>query len=180
MLTRERKEKIVESLTKAYKDSSLILFADYKGMKVENITTFRDKLYENYKERAQFTIKKNTLVRLALNKAGFEESEWKDSISGTTAVLTVEDVDPIAALKIITDFNKNNKTLPLIKAGYLEGRFFTGDRASDLAKLPSREQLIAMVVGGFAAPITGFVYTLNGVLTKFLYALNAIKDKKAE
>ncbi len=180
MLTRERKEEIVESLTEAYKKSSLILFADYKGMKVDGITAFRDKLYEKYDDRAQFTIKKNTLVRLALNKAGFDESEWKESIIGTTAVLTVEDEDPVSALKIITEFNKNNKTLPLIKSGYLEGRYFAGSQASELVKLPSRDQLIAMVVGGFAAPITGLVYTLNGILTKFLYALNAIKDKKAE
>ncbi len=180
MLTRERKEEIVESLSEAYKKSSLILFADYKDMKVDGITAFRDRLYEKYEDRAQFTIKKNTLVRLALNNAGFDESEWKDSITGTTAVLTVDDEDPISALKIITDFNKNNKTLPVIKAGFLEGKYFTGDRSAELAKLPSRDQLIAMVVGGFAAPITGLVYTLNGVLTKFLYALNAIKDKKAE
>lgn len=180
MLTRARKEEIVENLTDTYQKASLILFAEYKGMKVSTITQFRNKLYENYGERASFTVTKNTLVRLALENAQYEETEWGQAVSDTTAVLAVQDNDPVAALKITVDFNKNNKTLPIIKGGYLEGRYFPGERAIELSKLPSRDQLIAMVVGGFAAPITGFVYTLNGVLTKFLYALNAIREKRAE
>ena len=149
-------------------------------MKVESITKFRDVLYERYDKKASFSITKNTLVRLALKNAGFDESEWSQDITNTTAVLTVDDKDPIAAIRILVEFNKNNKILPIIKGGYLEKSYFAGDQSVELSKLPSRDQLVAMVVGGFAAPITGFVYTLNGVLTKFLYALNAIKDKKAE
>ena len=180
MLTRARKEEIVQDLTDRYQRASLILFAEYKGMKVDAITQFRDKLYENYGDKARFSVTKNTLVRLALNNAGYKESEWVETVSSTTAVLTIDDEDPVSALRIMIDFNKSNKILPIIKGGYLERGFFRGDQAIELSKLPSRNQLIAMVVGGFAAPITGLVYTLNGVLTKFLYALNAIKDKKAE
>lgn len=177
MFTKAQKEELVSGLTKRYKDASLVLFTDYQGLSVEKISTLRGNLYERYEDKAKYQIMKNTLVRIALRNADLSEDEWKNDVDGTTAILTIVDDDPIEALKIVTDFAKANK-LPAVRAGYLEGKYFDAEQAIELSKLPSKEQLIAMVVGGLAAPITGLVYSLNGVLTKFLYALNAIKEKK--
>ena len=177
MFTKAQKELVVSELTQRYNDASLVLFTDYQGLTVEKISALRGKLYERYGDKSKYQITKNTLVRIALRNAGFSEDEWKDRLIGTTAILTIVDDDPIEALKIVTDFAKANK-LPDVRGGYLEGKYFNAEQAVELSKLPSKEQLIAMVVGGLAAPITGLVYTLNGVVTKFLHALNAIKEKK--
>jgi large subunit ribosomal protein L10 len=116
-------------------------------------------------------------VRLALRKSGFSEEEWNNEVSGTTAILTVKEDGPIEAIKIVSDFAKKNK-LPALRGCYLEGIYNPPEKISELAKLPSKEELIAMVVGGVASPIRGFVYSLNGILTKLLYAINAIKEKQ--
>jgi large subunit ribosomal protein L10 len=177
MFTRKQKEQFVENLSETFSNSSLILFSDYRGLSVEEITELRDQLYERYKENAAYTISKNTLVRLALRKSGFSEDEWNNEVSGTTAILTVKEDDPIEAIKIVSDFAKKNK-LPVLRGCYLEGIYNPPEKISELAKLPSKEELIAMVVGGVASPIRGFVYSLNGILTKLLYAINAIKEKQ--
>ncbi|MFO7883079.1 MAG: 50S ribosomal protein L10 [Kosmotogaceae bacterium] len=179
MFTRKEKEKFVEELSETFSNSSLILFSDYRGLSVDEITELRDQLYERYEENAAYTISKNTLVRLALTKAGYSEEEWKNEIKGTTAILTVREDGPIEAIKIVSDFARKNK-LPVLRGCYLEGVYNPPEKISELAKLPSKEELIAMVVGGIASPIRGFVYSLNGILTKLLYAINAIKEKQEE
>ncbi|OAA28008.1 50S ribosomal protein L10 [Kosmotoga arenicorallina S304] len=181
MFTRAQKEKFVQELADKLAKSSLILFTDYKGLSVAQISELRGKLFERYEAKAKYQIVKNTLLRLALRKAGYNEEEWADDIHETTAVLMVNEDDPVEAVKIIYDFTKASKNkLPALRGFYLEGKYFDQSKVDDIAQLPSKEQLIAMVVGGIAAPISGLAYALNGVLTKFLYALNAIKDKKSE
>lgn len=181
MFTRAQKEKFVQELADKLAKSSLILFTDYKGLSVAQISELRGKLFERYEAKAKYQVVKNTLLRLALRKAGYNEEEWADDIHETTAVLMVNEDDPVEAVKIIYDFTKASKNkLPALRGFYLEGKYFDQSKVDDIAQLPSKEQLIAMVVGGIAAPISGLAYALNGVLTKFLYALNAIKDKKSE
>ncbi|AKI97945.1 50S ribosomal protein L10 [Kosmotoga pacifica] len=179
MFTRAKKEQFVLELAERLEKSSLILFTDYKGLNVAQISELRGKLFERYEDRARYQVVKNTLLRLALRKAGYNEEEWANDVHETTAVLMVYEDDPVEAVKIIYDFAKGNK-LPALRGFYLEGKYFDESRVADIARLPSKEQLIAMVVGGIAAPISGLAYALNGVITKFLYALNAIKDKKSE
>ncbi len=179
MFTRQKKEEIVQELADIFSNASLILFTDYRGLSVKQISDLRQELYKRYSDQARYRVSKNSLVRLALEKAGFDEENWNNEVVGTTAIMTVVKDDPIDALKIFANFAKANK-LPELRGGYLEGRYFEASRVTELARLPTREELISMVVRGFAAPITGLAYSLNGVLTKFLYALNAITEKKAD
>ncbi|ACR80522.1 MULTISPECIES: 50S ribosomal protein L10 [Kosmotoga] len=179
MLTRAKKEQLVQEMTDRFSKASLILFTDYKGMDVQTISELRGQLYEKFEDKARYQVAKNTLIRLALRNASYEEEEWKEQVTGTTAILTIVDADPIEAIKIVYDFSKKKK-LPVLRGCYLEKVFHDESKIPDLAQLPSREQLIAMVVSGFAAPISGLVYSLNGIISKLVYALNAIKDKKSE
>ena len=179
MFTRHKKEEIVQELADNFSRASLVLFTDYKGLSVRQISDLRQELYKRYSDHARYRVSKNSLVKLALQKAGFDEENWSNEVVGTTAILTVMEDDPIEALKVFTDFAKANK-LPELRGGYLEGRYFEASRVVELSRLPTREELVMMVVRGFAAPITGLAYSLNGVLTKFLYALNGIKEKKAD
>jgi large subunit ribosomal protein L10 len=177
MFTKEQKKVYVQDLQNKLEKASLVVLTDYKGLDVEKISDFRSKLYERYGEDSNYIVTKNTLFRIALRNAGYEEEEWGEYLSGTIAALIITEDDCVEAIKILADFNKKNK-LPVIKAGYLEGRFFDESKVEEYSKLPTKKDLVAQVVGGIAAPITGLVYTLNGVITKFLYALNAIKDHK--
>lgn len=179
MLTRARKEQLVQEMTDRFSKASLILFTDYKGLNVQTISELRGQLYEKFEDKARYQVAKNTLVRLALRNAGYDEAEWETQVTGTTAILTIVDSDPIEAIKIVYDFSKKKK-LPTLRGCYLEKVFHDESKIPELAQLPSREQLIAMVVSGFAAPISGLVYSLNGIISKLVYALNAIKDKKSE
>ncbi|WP_448379421.1 50S ribosomal protein L10 [Fervidobacterium sp.] len=179
MLKRPEKEQLVNELTETFKNSSLVLFADFTGLTVAQMTKLRRALREKLGNDARFTVVKNTLLRMALKNAEYDLEGHDNVLFGPTAVLYVNaKADPVEAIKIFHNFVKENKGTPVCKGLYLERKFFTGDQLENLSKLPSREQLLAMVVGGIQAPIRGLVNSLAGVLRSVLYALNAIKEQK--
>lgn len=179
MLRRPEKEQIVLELSETLKGCSLVLFADFTGMTVAQMTKLRRSLREKVGEGASFRVIKNTLLEMSLKNAGFDTSVAERSFFGPTAVLLVPGDDPVTAIRAFHEFSKENKGLPVCKGLYLERRYFSGEQIEELSKLPSREQLLAMVVGGIQAPIRGFVNALAGVLRSLLYALNAIKEKRS-
>lgn len=178
MLRRPEKEQLVQELTAEFQNSSLVLFTDFKGLTVAQMTKLRRALREKFGSGARLTVVKNTLLRMSLKNAGYDIEQHSDSLFGPTAVLYVTEGDPVEAIKVFYNFVKENKGTPVCKGVYLEKKFFPGEQLEDLSKLPSREQLIAMVLGGVQAPIRGLVNSLAGVLRSVLYALNAIKEKK--
>ncbi|HCF37557.1 MAG TPA: 50S ribosomal protein L10 [Thermosipho africanus] len=180
MLTRAQKEQLVKELSEVFKNSSLILFSDYKGLNVAQITDLRKKLREKLADGARYRVIKNSVAYLALKEAGYNVEEIEDVFAGPLAILYVENGDPIEAIKVIYDFSKEMKGIPSFKGLYLDGKFFSADEVENLSKLPSKEQLLAMVVSGVQGPIRGLVNVLSGTLKSLLYALNAIKDKKSE
>ncbi|QTA38877.1 50S ribosomal protein L10 [Thermosipho ferrireducens] len=180
MLTRAQKEKLVKEFAETFKNSSLIMFTDYKGLNVQQITELRRKLREKLESGARYRVVKNSVIRFALKEAGWDIEEISHVFEGPTAVLYVEEGDPIEAIKIVYDFSKKMKGVPSFKGLYLDGKYYGPEEVEELSKLPSKEQLLAMVVGGVQGPIRGFVNVLAGTLRGLLYALNAIKDKKSE
>jgi len=179
VLKRPEKEQLVNELTETFKNSSLVLFADFTGLTVAQMTKLRRALREKLDNDARFTVVKNTLLRMALKNAEYDLEGHDNALFGPTAVLYVNaKADPVEAIKIFYNFVKENKGTPVCKGLYLERKFFAGDQLENLSKLPSREQLLAMVVGGIQAPIRGLVNSLAGVLRSVLYALNAIKEQK--
>ncbi|SHH44969.1 50S ribosomal protein L10 [Thermosipho atlanticus] len=181
MLTRKQKEKLVEELSESLKNSSLILFSDYKGLNVAQITDLRRKLREKLGSGARYRVVKNSVAYFAMKKAGYEEiDDLSYLFEGPLALLYVEEGDPIEAIKVIYEFSKDNKDIPSFKGLYLDGKFFGAEEVENLSKLPTKEQLLTMVVSGVQGPIRGFVNVLAGTLRSLLYALNAIKDKKSE
>jgi large subunit ribosomal protein L10 len=123
---------------------------------------------------AEYKVFKNTLINLALKDRALEGIE--KLLKGSTAVVFGYK-DPVMPAKVLTKFMKDNEKLT-IKAGILEGNLIDQNTISSLAKLPSREVLLASVVRGMQAPLSNFVGDLAGILRKFLYAVNAVKDKK--
>jgi len=180
VLRRPEKEQLVQELIGELQNSSLVLFSDFRGLTVAQMTKLRRALREKFGDGAKFAVVKNTLVKMALKDAGYDMDVDENAFFGPTAILYVNEGDPVEAIKVYYDFVKENKGTPVCKGLYLERKFFTGDKVEELSKLPSKDQLIAMVLGGIQSPIRGLVNSLSGVLRKVLYALNAIKEKNEQ
>jgi len=153
--------------------SQLIILAEYKGLNVEAMTKLRRKLRG---VGSEIKVAKNTITKLAAQEAGLEE--LNPYLEGPVAMTFGFD-DPVAPAKAMNDFAKEHKLLS-IKAGILEGRIVDPQAIKALADLPSREVLLAQVLGGMQTPMYGFAGALQGLIRNLVYVLDAVREKKAE
>jgi len=168
----QQKKEIVQQLVEKLKTASAGVLVDYRGLTVEQDTELRRELR---KAGVEYKVVKNTLTRFAAKKVGFDELDPK--LNGPTSLALSYD-DPVAPAKVLVEFSKKNEKLE-IKAGFVDGKVIDISEIKALAELPSKEVLIAKVLGGFNAPISGFVNVLNANLRGLAVALNAIAEKKA-
>lgn len=168
-----RKEEVVQELTEKFKNATALYLADFKGMDMAITTDLRKKFSS---EDIEYKVVKNTLSKLALKNAGIEGLD--DHFKGVTAIaMTTE--DPTKPARVISDFNKDADGDGLkLKACLFEGVIYGPDRVDDLAKLPTREELIATFALTLKAPMTKLVSTLSSPMQKTLAAFNAVKEKK--
>lgn len=171
---RERKEKLVASLTEKLDSSNGLVFTDYKGVTHQQLETLRKELKA---VDASILIAKNSLMKISLGKSK-NYSEYKDNenIQGPAATLFIgnDSVEPLKKLqKSIKDTG-----LPSIKFGVLEGQLLDEAGVLKLASLPTREVLLAQFVGMLNSPIQGFVSGLNAIPQKFVMTLDAIASAK--
>jgi large subunit ribosomal protein L10 len=171
---RPEKADSVETITKKFSAAKSIFLTDYSGLTVEAITELRRNMR---KSKVEYLVVKNTLARISARNAGYEA--MVPHLDGPTAVALGMD-DPVAPAKIIADFVKGDREKPKIKACLLEGRLYEGAQAVELAKLPSRGELIAKLLGSMNAPLSGMAQVLGGILRNFAYVLNAVADKKKD
>jgi large subunit ribosomal protein L10 len=169
----EQKKQVVLGLTDKIKSAQSIVLADYRGLTVEQDTALRNALRA---AGVEYKVVKNTLTSLAMKASGLEDLEGY--LSGPTA-MAISSTDAVAPAKILAEYAKKFDKLEL-KGGVVEGKVIDVDGIKALAELPSREVLIAKVLGGFNAPISGFVNVLNANLKGLVVALNAIAEQKAE
>ncbi|MFP4012981.1 MAG: 50S ribosomal protein L10 [Chitinispirillaceae bacterium] len=171
MSTRAERTAVIDELEKEFRDAKGIYVTDNNRITVESVTKLRSDLR---KSGVQFKVVKNTLAKEACTHAGIDlNSHFK----GPTAVAFSKEDSTVPA-KILRDFQKEHKGLLEIRAAFVDGSLFSGEDAAKLADLPSREVLLAQLLGGLKAPIGKLAGTLNGVLTKFVRTLDAVKDKK--
>jgi large subunit ribosomal protein L10 len=167
----EKKKKLVENLKEKIDAAKIVLVSDYRGISVKQITELRKNLRATGTE---YKIFKNTLIKRAFSAAGFEGLD--DKLEGPVALLFGYE-DPVEPLKVLFDFIDEAEKGD-VKAGIVEKQIMQRDQIVAMSKLPSREELIAKMVGGFKSPIYGVVNVLQGNIRKLIYALNAVKDKK--
>ncbi len=160
---------IRESLTPA----QAAVVAHYSGITVENITKLRADLR---KDKVRLKVIKNTLATRAVE--GTPLAALKDSFKGPTALVYTE-TDPVTLAKVLVEFAKKEEKFK-IQAGVLGGKILALKEIESLAKMPGREVLLARLCGSLQAPYAGLVYTLSGVLRKFVYALDAVRRQKEE
>lgn len=169
----QKKKEIVKELSEKIANAKSIIFADYRGLTVEQDTQMRKAFRE---AGVQYKVVKNTLVKFALKENGFD---GLDEFFNSPTSMALSETDPVAPAKIVSEFSKKFNTLE-IKTGIVEGKVVDINEIKAIADLPSREELIAKVLGGFNAPIAGLVNVLVGNIRGLVIALNAIAEKKAE
>ena len=167
----EKKKKVVDELKQKIDSASVMIISDYRGVTVKQITELRSKLYAH---ESEFKIIKNTLLSRALESAGFEQ--LKEHLSGPIGVL-LGYKDPVEPLKALVDFIEENEKGE-IKVGVVEKSIIDKKGLENMSQLPPKEVLLARMVGGFQAPISGLVHVLSGTIRKLVYAINAVKEKK--
>ncbi|PID27808.1 MAG: 50S ribosomal protein L10 [Candidatus Cloacimonadota bacterium] len=168
---------IVKRLKERLDGAKAIVVVDYKGINIEEVNQLRSRYRAN---NVDYFVAKNTFIKIALNELGITELD--EYLVGPTAVAVCKE-DEVAPARETVKFIKEvmeDKAFPRFKAGYVDGSIMNVDELEQLAKLPTKEELIAKVMYGFNAPITGFVGVMSGILRKFAYALNALAENKAE
>ena len=169
--TREQKSEIIEKLKDDFSEAQSIVLTDYRGLAVKDETDLRKKVRET---GSKYAIIKDTLAILAAKESGHEDLD-KMLTGPTAAVFGFE--DPVSPVKVLSDFAEDHEEIK-IKGGLVEGKILGADELEALAKLPPRDELLSMLAREMQAPISGLACSLSGIITKLLYALNAVENTK--
>jgi len=165
-LNRREKEQVISDLHKRTEGYKAVVLTHYRGLHVEQINTLRQRLRE---EKISYHVVKNTLMKLAAK--GTDLEKLSDHFDGPTA-MAIAYGDPIQLAKILSDFVKTQPTLG-IKAGLIEGRVSTPDEVKALAGMPSRDVLLAQVLGGIQMPPAQLAGILVNIPQQLLSLLNS-------
>ncbi len=166
-----KKEAAIAELQRKLKDSTNLFLTDYTGLTVEQITRLRGELR---KDGNSYAVVKNTLFSIA---AADLAKTLEKYLAGPTGVVFAGD-DPVAPAKALKTFSDDVKAIG-IKAAYIEGRIVDAKEVMVLASLPSKQELIAKLVGSLASPLRGLVTVLSGNQSGLVRVLNAIREQKA-
>ncbi len=152
----ESKKAVVETLSGKIKEASSVVFVDYKGITVAQDNELRKQFRD---AGVEYAVVKNTLTRFAAKNNGYD---FDEVLNGTTAMACTTG-DPIAPARIICEFAKKNKNTLKIKGGIVEGSVLSVDQLSGFGELPSKDALVASVLGTFLAPISSLAFVLDQV-----------------
>jgi large subunit ribosomal protein L10 len=170
-LSLEQKQAAVSEVQAKLQGAQAVIVAEYRGLNVERVTQLRSKAR---KSGVYLRVLKNTLARRAIKGTPFE----KLSEQMVGPLMYGISQDPVAGAKVLSEFAKENE-LFVIKAGAMPNAMMSVQEIKALASLPSREQLIATLLGTLQAPMAKLVRTLNEVPGKFVRTLAAYRDAKS-
>ena len=166
----EQKQQFVDALSQKMNEATAGVLVKYEGINVADDTKLRAEMRA---AEIDYAVIKNNLIHLAAHKSDLAELD--PFLKGTTALAMSSDT--VAAAKILSKYADTSKTFE-IKAGFVEGKVISAAEVNALAKLPAKEVLIAQVLGGLNAPISGFANVLNANIRGLVVALNAIAEQK--
>lgn len=169
------KQKALSETAQMMKDSQAVILTEYRGLTVPQVGDIRGRLKDS---GADFSVVKNTLFKKAALELAITDAGLDTALNGPTAAIFATG-DPVAAAKAVGDYIlANRNTVFKVKGGVVGGKFATPKQIEQLATIPSREVLIAQILGAFNAPIAGLAGTLNGIVSNFVYTLQAIVEKQ--
>jgi len=169
-LSLEQKQAMVSEVAAKLQGAQSVIVAEYRGLNVERVTQLRSKAR---KSGVWLRVLKNTLARRAVKGTPFEK--LSDQMVGPLMYGISQ--DPVAGAKVLSEFAKENE-LFVIKAGAMPNAVISAQEIKALSQLPSREELIAKLLGTMQAPVTKLVRTMNEVPSKFVRTLAAYRDTK--
>ncbi|MFA5127265.1 MAG: 50S ribosomal protein L10 [Patescibacteria group bacterium] len=169
---KQQKAEILKKIEEKLSKSKTIVFSTDQGLNVKAVQTLRQQLKQ---EGAEYLVAKKTLVKKATKD--LLAPEKLDEIEGSVGLVLSYD-DEVTGAKILHKFVKGNEKLDIV-GGVLENKFIDRAMVQRLAILPGRNELLAKLLGSIKSPISGLVGVLSGNTRKLVYALSAIRDKKA-
>jgi large subunit ribosomal protein L10 len=172
MVTLEQKKKIVEGLTSRFEKATGVYLVDFETMNVEQVNKFRGELR---KVNAEYVVAKNTLIAKALET--IEGKEFPaDKLKGQSGVVLAYD-DPTVPSKVIKKaFEKDEK--PKLKAALLDGQLFDGSQLKQIASLPSKEDMIAAIMGSLSAPASGIAGSMGALIRDIASMIEEVAKKR--
>lgn len=168
MPIRVEKQQAVVDLKDAIQNAKSVILANNNGMTVAQVTKLRKELRG---VGVDLKVAKNTMISIAAGELGIKGLD--EYLHGTTTLAFSNEEEVSAAKKIREFFAKDKDPKFVVKAGILEGKVIDANGVKELAELPSREVLLASILGGIQAPLQGVAGVLNGLLASFAYALDA-------
>ena len=172
-MDRKQKEALRESATERFKKSKAVIVAEYRGLTVEELTQLRVELR---KSSAEFRVIKNRIAKKSIGLEVQEMEGLSKSLVGPVGVICAYG-DSAAATKAALAFEKDHPNFK-VTAGYLDEAAYNKQQLQAIADLPSKEVLLAQIIGTLVAPHRGILGVLNGVNRNLVQVINAIKDKK--
>lgn len=170
-MDRNQKSVLVDELTEEFKNIDTFFVADYRGLDMPGITDLRDKLRTT---DASLRVVKNTLARIAAKNAGYDDVSTL--FSGPTAITFVQG-EPAAVAKVLSDAAKKGDVLT-IRAGVMDGRPVDEAQIKEIASLPPRDTILAMLLSAVNGPLTMTVGVLNAPLRDIVGIIDAYITKR--
>jgi len=173
MLSKAAKSDIVKEFNEVFKANPSVVLVEYKGLSVKELEGLRTNLKG---ADTRLTVVKNTLLKIAAKDTKIEQ--LSDQLAGPTAIAVCQS-DATAAAKVFVDSAKDLPSL-VIKGGIIEGNVVSLDEITAISKLPSRQEMMAQLLGALTSPMSNLLGSLTQIQTKLLYALEAVKDAKEQ
>lgn len=170
-LKKEEKSRVVSELQGKFQKAKGVVLTDYRGLNVEEITGLRNNLRS---AALEYKVVKNTLARIAAE--GTPVGIAKEAFTGPVGIAIGYD-DPVLLVKKVLEYSRTNEKLQ-VKGGVIEGGVCSLDALKKISELPSREVQLSMLAGVMQAPAEKFARLLNATVARFVYALEALKQKR--
>lgn len=170
-ISKQKKEEVVQDLKEALDNAKIIIFTDFKGVNVKDMTSLRRKVR---KSGGKYLVAKKTLINIALKDKKLDivnPSELEGQIG-----IAFGDTDSVSTSKAIYEIQKEGGMLKILN-GIMTGRVLSAEEVIQFAQLPTREVLLAQVVRSIKSPVSGFVNVLTGNIRALVQVLNAISQK---
>lgn len=168
----EAKKEVVAEITQKIKASGSVVFVDYNGLTVAEVSKLRNKCRE---AGCEYKVYKNTLVRKALNDLGY--NQFDNDLNGPTAIAFGG--NETAAAKVMVEAAKDYDKKVTLKSAFVDNSYVDKNGIKELASMPSKEQLLAKLLGSLQAPVANLAGILSNIVASLPRALNAVAEKKA-
>lgn len=174
-MTKEKKREVVQEISEMLEGVTGFYSIDFTGLNVDKTIQLR----RGFREAGiKYRVAKNTLVKRALDNAGGYE-EVTPRLVGQTGIALGYD-DPAAPARILKKFHEDNKVeIPKLNFAVIEGAIYDGDRLKEVASMPSRQDIMASIVGSLNAPISGIVGSINAVMRDLASVIEEVAKKQA-